>query len=215
MKPFSAISLLFTLIGFAGSLTAQENIQQVREKLESEFPTMVSDTSSVNKASADLGYKLTRLQLSPCDASVSGIAKERIARKEFTEDQIEIEVAINANCCSSFLGEIEILSDSILNLKYTEYGEQCMCSCCFHLTYTIETNNLSFNSYQLNGTEIVETDQVSKKENCYEEYYDNGELKRVVCSVDNEVVFIKSYDFEGELTKTEYVVDGKLIEKKK
>jgi hypothetical protein len=101
-----------------------------------------------------------------------------------------------------------------MNLRYTEYGEQCMCSCCYHLTYFVDTEKENIKSYQLNGKKIIETAQVFKEEHCDREYHDNGELKKVVCRLDDEVVFIKSYDLHGVLTKTEYSVDGKLIEKR-
>lgn len=54
-------------------------------------------------------------------------------------DKLTIDVAIVANCCHNFLGEAEIIGDT-LNLIYTGYGSFCSCNCCYTLRYTFDTS---------------------------------------------------------------------------
>jgi hypothetical protein len=55
-----------------------------------------------------------------------------------TATTLSIDVTIIANCCHNFLGEAEIMGDT-LNLMYTSYGGFCGCECPFTLRYTFDT----------------------------------------------------------------------------
>jgi hypothetical protein len=55
-------------------------------------------------------------------------------------DKLTIEVKYWANCCHSFLCDLEVINDMTVNLIIYGYGATyCSCSCCFGLTYNIST----------------------------------------------------------------------------
>jgi hypothetical protein len=55
-----------------------------------------------------------------------------------TDSTLEIETKIAAPCCISFLGDVDIVDDSILHVNYSLYGVDCSCPCCYGLTYKFE-----------------------------------------------------------------------------
>lgn len=110
------------------------------------------------------GYYLHALTPSPCEMNGK--------RQEELEDQIHdarqsdstITIAISkvGNCSDAFLGEIEIINDSIINLITHGYGGRSTCICCFGLEFVIETEGIKdqirhtmINGKQTTLTEIV------------------------------------------------------------
>jgi hypothetical protein len=86
------------------------------------------------------GLFLKEFKSGNCDSENYEKSKSDSISSIFINEKIlEIEIQINANCCYSFLGEIYYENDT-LNLIHQGYGnEVCFCSCCFGLTYKIET----------------------------------------------------------------------------
>lgn len=99
--------------------------------------TTVLKGSDRNEFAASNGYALREVSVIPCSASVYNPAPNHVESINAMEDVIEATLSINANCCHSFLGEINIENDSTLNFIYHGYGEACTCSCCFGLKYEI------------------------------------------------------------------------------
>lgn len=71
------------------------------------------------------------------------------------EGEMIIDINLSDNCCYSFLCDIEIVRDSIINLIYHGYGTYCDCDCCFGLTYTLTKEKVpelsKINSVMVNG----------------------------------------------------------------
>jgi hypothetical protein len=85
------------------------------------------------------GLWLRAIKSSPCQGSEEHLPKPKINTIAFSGDTaFSIDATINENCCNSFLGELEVIEDSILNLSYITYGSQCACGCCFGITYQID-----------------------------------------------------------------------------
>ena len=58
-----------------------------------------------------------------------------------------IMTTIRANCCSSFLCDINLKNDTTINLIYYDYAaEICACVCCFGITYQINLFD-TYNDY--------------------------------------------------------------------
>jgi hypothetical protein len=73
-------------------------------------------------------------------------------------NRLVIEVSVVANCCHNFLGEAEVLGDT-LNLLYTSYGGFCGCECCFTLRYSFDSSMEEYyqilNYVTINGSEAA------------------------------------------------------------
>ena len=48
-----------------------------------------------------------------------------------------VNVKVNGNCGSSFLGEIDMADPTTINLVSISYGSHAICACCYGLTYRI------------------------------------------------------------------------------
>lgn len=102
--------------------------------------TAVLTASPKNEGARNFGYGLFGLESSACQRELEGPKREgsdlvvSVAR---TDTLWVIEANISSNCCHSFLGEIEIVEGSVMNLIYHGYGTYCSCDCCFGLTYRI------------------------------------------------------------------------------
>lgn len=59
-----------------------------------------------------------------------------------TDSEIEVQWEIVDNCCYSFICDMEIVNDTILNLITQGYGTRCGCNCAYILTYNITINFL-------------------------------------------------------------------------
>lgn len=215
MKRFSSILFLF-LINFKCFSQSEDSIVIVEiehQELKFEkFPTKIKDSSILNFQSSEKGFNLKEFTISPCNSEPDG-KMNRISELNYTDGKLNIDVSITANCCGSFLGEIEVLNDSTLNLKYSVYGDECFCACCFTLNYSISSEKNPFSLFKLNGIPIDQTEKVYKSKNIEYEYYENGELKKKIHKYQGEIIGIEYYDLEGRKTKTEYYINGKIIER--
>lgn len=90
------------------------------------------------------GYILKELNPSPCE--MDGRRPEELEDKIQFADQsnstITIAISKVGNCSDAFLGEIEIINDSIINLITHGYGGRSTCICCFGLEFVIETEGI-------------------------------------------------------------------------
>lgn len=64
------------------------------------------------------------------------ISPDKITSIQTTDTTLIVEININTNCCYSFLCDVSVENDSILNLIYIGYGTYCFCDCCYGLTYS-------------------------------------------------------------------------------
>jgi len=102
--------------------------------------TTVLVGSPGNEAVKNFGYNLFKLESTSCKGELDGPPKagsDRVVHVIRTDSLWTVELNITSNCCHSFLGEIEVVDGSILNLIYHGYGTYCFCECCFGLTYWI------------------------------------------------------------------------------
>lgn len=204
--------LCFVFIGLVYTHISFGQIEKViSEEEETPPPTKVLENSVLNQQSKMKGYELVKLTPSTCDESLMGMPiKERIVRKIYHKDTLEIDVGFSANCCSSFLGEIQVKNDTTLNLIFKEYGMECFCHCCFQLTYHIVTKDQKLTSFELNGKAIIETNQVLKKATHEKEFYPSGKLKKTIHKLDDEIIRVHHYDTRRKMIQIDYYRNGKL-----
>jgi len=100
------------------------------------------------------GFFLRKIVLTPCKQKLQPILNEdefkpdlnQVLSVKRTDTLWTIETKINENCCHSFLCDIKIVDDSIIDLIYYSYGATyCDCNCCFGMTYNIEKMNFEDN----------------------------------------------------------------------
>lgn len=108
--------------GLSGTHVLQNSIKLIAAKNDGYFLTSV---------------KSTECQDTPHKTEFTSFTKT--ARSNGTEI-ITIELQITANCCYHFLGEIEIIGNT-LNIIYHGYGGHCSCTCCFGLEYELSALN--------------------------------------------------------------------------
>jgi hypothetical protein len=137
-----AISALFYFTGTArtsGELT-DAVIGDTLDPVHRLEGTTVLTSSEKNLESRWVyGLGLNRISVTPCQSSGEKVTPTTITSiKQLNDSMLVIKAMISANCGYDFLGEIEVVSDSTLNLIYHGYGSYASCSCCFGLTYEIE-----------------------------------------------------------------------------
>jgi hypothetical protein len=106
--------------------------------------TTILPGSEKNDESRHKGYWLDSLYFTSCSdvetekRMESGDYSDKITLVNYLKDSLmSIEINIWKNCGKSFLCEIEIVDDTILNLIYTSYGQIFACECCFGIMYHI------------------------------------------------------------------------------
>lgn len=90
------------------------------------------------------------------DCSDNGPAgKAKILKRNFVSaDTMKVKVQTEVTCCVDLVGEIEVINENIINLKYIETGEPCDCLCRGVLYYEIQGVDKRKYIFQLNGKEI-------------------------------------------------------------
>ena len=83
------------------------------------------------------GLNLENVTLDPCENSEEAYFMERdeIISVIETENELNISIKIAANCCHSFLCDVDVIDEKTINLIMHGYGAYCACLCCFGLTF--------------------------------------------------------------------------------
>ena len=107
--------------------------------------TVLKWSSKYRQTYYQYGYYLAELKSSACDNG--GKRQEELEDEVTTASQSDSTITISiskvGNCSDAFLGEIEIVNDSIINLVTHEYGGRSTCICCFGLDFIIKTEGLN------------------------------------------------------------------------
>jgi hypothetical protein len=84
------------------------------------------------------GLWLDSTWLSPCtETGEEPPPSEIVSIQQPYDSVLIVDVKVNGNCGSSFLGEIDMADSSTINLVSTSYGSHATCVCCYGLTYRI------------------------------------------------------------------------------
>lgn len=100
------------------------------------FGTTIIPTTSNQVGLYGAGLWLDNLVDSPCNSSQEPSGIDKVISSSSNDSILAISIEVTSNCCHRFLGDAELVDESILNLIYIGYGGNCACYCCFGLTYT-------------------------------------------------------------------------------
>lgn len=121
------------------------------------YGTTILPWTNSQQTAKNFGIALESVTSSDCKESGKPTVNEVVSIAE-TDSTLKIEIKIWGNCCHSFLCDLEIIDDSIVNLKYYGYGATyCSCDCCYGLTYNIEKWNLE--DYKVLSSVVINSDK--------------------------------------------------------
>lgn len=144
--------LIFVLSFISAFLFRQENFRD-EYTLKGTAVLTGSDRNALSEYV--YGYRLSEITSSECQSDERDEEmKEEILSISKTDSSYSISVNVKGNCAHAFLGEIEIVNDSIINLIAHGYGGNSICAFCFGLTYAIsfdETASGKVDHVMING----------------------------------------------------------------
>ena len=126
--------------------------------------TAILPFTSNQQEAKGYGMYFDKVNLSDCRRN--GLEYESIIHKYInyviqTDSSLIVDINFYDNCCYSFLCDISVVDESILNLIYTGYGTFCDCDCCFGLNYQFSLiKNASFSKIKyimINGNRKTKT----------------------------------------------------------
>ena len=101
------------------------------------------------------GFYFKDVEITQCQSDDPPIGNSKIVSVKLKDSVLVVQTSLVENCCYSFLCDVDITDDGILNLIYYGYGNLCACDCCFGLTYyfdiTETSNDFRVKSVILNG----------------------------------------------------------------
>ena len=139
MRKFLVLLLLIPIYSFG-----QKTEGDISDEYVLKGTTVLRWSSKYRQTLYQYGYYLSELNSSACDNN--GNRQEELEDEIITATQSDSTITISilkaANCTDAFLGEIEIVNDSIINLITHEYGGRSTCRCCFGLDFVIKTEGV-------------------------------------------------------------------------
>ena len=101
------------------------------------YGTTVLPWTGNQQIAKGFGLYLDKVSVTPCKNGRPD-EKVRVLSTFSTDSTLKITLNILGNCCHSFLCDISVVKDSLINLIHYGYGSTyCSCICCFGLTYNI------------------------------------------------------------------------------
>lgn len=180
---------------------------------EHEFlKTEIKAKSKLNKSSKANGFDLVGISARfGKDMENHTKVNEELTKVARSGDTLIVEASIVANCCASFVTEIEA-KDNIINLLFEKNDIDCMCLKGIYLTYKILAPNRDYN-FQINGNaaEIRKIDPNAEREEM--EFWDNGNMKAIKLYKGELLHTEHRFDETGKRVKTLFYKDGQVIEK--
>lgn len=103
------------------------------------------------------GIQLQDVKSSDCNGAIEPTVNSVVAVVE-NDTALQIELKIFGNCCHSFLCDVEIVDESIINLKFYGYGgTYCACDCCYGLKYNFQ--KWDFENYKFLKSVMINDDK--------------------------------------------------------
>jgi hypothetical protein len=139
MKKLLVILMLFPFMNLA-----QDTIVKYGDDYTLRGTTVLRWSSKYRMTLYQYGYYLNELNSSDCNNNGKRPEEleDNVIDASQSDSTITITISKVSNCSDAFLGEIEIVNDSIINLITHEYGGRSTCRCCFGLEFIIKTEGL-------------------------------------------------------------------------
>ena len=167
MRTLSAILLLLFLpIFVAGQTHFEEVSKPLTINNELKGNSILHNSQKIREAKnagmAFLGFEVKNIALDYSEEMIP----TSIEKIVLEENHCLVKFSAPSNCGYSFLGEIEIVDDT-LNLIYQGYGTNCFGNCLFSFQYEIQKdisneNILNLKYFMINGNLSTKT-ELSKK----------------------------------------------------
>ena len=101
------------------------------------------------------GLFLKEIEVYDCKDKSGYTKPNKIIEFVQTKKEWSIKTLVYSNCCQDFLADIKIENQNTLNLIFYNYGQYCLCSCPFELTYKLDVEEYDdlkkINSIIING----------------------------------------------------------------
>ncbi len=127
--------------------------------------------------------------------------EESVTNIEYSGDTLLVEVSLVANCCASFVAELEITNDKTLNIVFEKNDINCLCLKGIYLTYKIIAKQGDY-AFQMNGTPIKMRKVDPNAETEEIEFWGNGNMKSIKMYLGTKLKTEHLYDESGKRTKT-------------
>lgn len=104
------------------------------------YGTTVLPWSYNQQVAKGYGLYLDSVSMTPCKQELGYIPdmNSQVMTVKHDKDNLTIEIKYWGNCCHSFLCDIEVKDENVINLIIHGYGATyCSCDCCFGLTYNL------------------------------------------------------------------------------
>ncbi|MBL4652666.1 MAG: hypothetical protein JKY53_07345 [Flavobacteriales bacterium] len=173
----------------------------------------IKSKSKLNKTSTEKGFEFVAIS-ARFGKGMENLTKveEAVTSIEYSGDTLVVEVSLVANCCASFVAELETVDNKTLNFVFEKNDIDCLCLKGIYLTYKILAPKGDYN-FQMNGTPIEMRRIDPNKETEEMEFWDNGNMKSIKMYIGETLHTEHLYDESGKRTKTLFHKDGKVIEK--
>ena len=173
----------------------------------------VKTKSKHNKLSKSQGFELVIVS-ARFGKGMENITKveEAITSLEYSGDTIIVEVSLVANCCASFVAELETTNDKTLNIIIEKNDINCLCLKGIYLTYKIIGEKGEY-AFQMNGAPINMRKIDPNAETEEMEFWDNGNMKSIKMFIGGILHTEYLFNEIGERTKTLKYEGNKIIEK--
>ena len=106
------------------------------------YGTTVLPWTQKQQIAKGYGLYLEKVSMTPCEQELweRPDMKNQVLVINQIEDSLTIEIKYWGNCCHSFLCDLEIMERTTINLLIYGYGAMyCDCTCCFGLTFHLNT----------------------------------------------------------------------------
>ncbi len=112
----------------------------------------------------NFGLYLDKVSITECNQELGKQPDEQdqVVLVSESVDSLTIEIKIWGNCCHSFLCDLQVMEDRMINLIASGYGgTYCSCTCCYGLIFHIAT--MRGDEYDKLDTIMVNNDRQSLK----------------------------------------------------
>ena len=173
----------------------------------------IKTKSKLNKLSKSQGFELVGIS-ARFGKGMENVTKveESITSIVYSGDTLLVEVSLVANCCASFIAELETTNDKILNIIFEKNDINCLCLKGIYLTYKIIAEKGEY-AFQMNGAPIKMRKIDPNAETEEMELWDNGNMKSIKVFIGGVLHTEHLFDEDGERTKSLFYKGKEVTEK--
>ncbi len=168
----------------------------------------VKSKSKLIKANKSKGFELVGIS-ARFGKGMENVSKvnEAITSVQQSGDTLLVEASLVANCCASFVAELDVLDQNTLNLIFEKNDIDCLCLKGIYLTYKIIAPIDDY-QFQLNGNPVKLRKIDPNEEREEIEFWENGNMKSIKMYIGEVLHTEHLFDATGKRVKTISYRDG-------